>query len=96
MGPTTQVRNINASSVNASSMNASSSTGGAAPRPYRSSSDLETAYASRSRQLRLDMAEERSLSGAMVGLCAGWMAAGGAGALLGLAVGALLPIWQDR
>ena len=67
-----------------------------ASRQFTPSNDLETAYASRARQIRLDMAEERSLSGAMVGLCAGWMAAGGAGALVGLAVGALLPIWQDR
>lgn len=87
MGPTTQVRSITASS---------SITGPQNPRPRGSGNDLETTYANRSRQMRLDAAEERSLSGAMVGLCAGWMAAGGAGALVGLALGALLPIWQDR
>ena len=87
MGPTTQVRSITASS---------SITGGQNPRPRGPGNDLETTYANRTRQMRLDVAEERSLSGAMVGLCAGWMAAGGAGALVGLALGALLPIWQDR
>ncbi len=87
MGPTTQVRSITASSPHTLSGRA---------QPSSLGNDLETTYARQNRQMRLDAAEERSLSGAMVGLCAGWMAAGGAGALVGLALGAILPIWQDR
>lgn len=62
----------------------------------RRSDDLETAYASSRAQQRRDVAEERSLAGAMVGLTTGWFVAGPIGAIVGLAVGALLPVLEDR
>jgi hypothetical protein len=60
------------------------------------SNDLETAYASSRAQERRDVAEERSLAGAMVGLSMGWLVAGPIGAVIGLAVGALVPVLEDR
>lgn len=58
--------------------------------------DLETAYASSRAQQRRDIAEERSLAGAMVGLSMGWLVAGPLGAVVGLAIGALLPVLEER
>jgi F0F1-type ATP synthase assembly protein I len=60
------------------------------------SNDLETAYASSRAQERRDVAEERSLAGAMVGLSMGWLVAGPIGAVVGLAIGALVPVLEDR
>lgn len=47
---------------------------------------------SRSSRQRREALEERSLAFAMAGLCIGWFAAGPAGALAGLACGALIAV----
>lgn len=65
-------------------------------RRERRSDDLETAYDSARAQQRRDVAEERSLAGAMVGLSMGWLVAGPMGAVVGLAIGALLPVLEER
>ena len=41
---------------------------------------------------RFDETEERTLTATMIGLCVGWFAFGPAGALVGLAVGALVSL----
>lgn len=47
-------------------------------------------FSSRSEDPQVDAAEERSLVGAMLGLCVGWFAAGPVGGLAGLWLGAVI------
>lgn len=55
---------------------------------------LEDRYAEprRCERSAREQLEERSLTGAMLGLCAGWFAAGPVGALVGLAAGTLISV----
>lgn len=56
----------------------------------RYSHALQPTHASRRERRQLDLVEERSLAGAMLGVCVGWFAFGPVGGLVGLWAGAVV------